>query len=146
MLGSWDNQNSWYVEENATSLNESSDICDSVTNHWLYFIFTGYLIPIISPRVRSFFKEFLNSLKNSKIGGNIVTLTEYGFEKIQSIENNNEMKDFIKRLCKSKKIELNDEILEKLAWMYSGDKEETHESIQQTWKKLNSILQNGNYP
>lgn len=146
MLGSWDNQNSWYIEENTTSLNESSDICNSVTNHWLYFVFTGYLLPIISPRVRSFFKEFLNSLKNSKIGGNIVTLTEYGFEKVQSIENNNEMKDFIKRLCNSKKIELNDEILEKLAWMFSGDKDETHESIHQTWKKLNNILQNGNYP
>lgn len=146
MLGSWDSQNSWYIEENNTSLNESFNICDSVTDHWLYFIFTGYLLPIISPRVRSFLKEFLNSIKNSKIGGNIVTLTEYGFEKIQSIENNNEMKDFIKRLCKSKKIELNEEILEKLAWMFSGDKDENHESIQQTWKKLNTILQNGVYP
>ena len=146
MQGSWDNENSWYVEENSTLINPSTDICNSVTNHWLYFIFTGYLLPFISPRVRSFLKEFLNSLKNSKIGGNIVTLTEHGFDKIQSIENNKEMKDFIKRLCESKEIKLNDETVDKIAWMFSGDKDETHQSIQQTWKKLNSILQTGNYP
>ena len=146
MHSSWDSQNSWYVEENNTLNQSYSNICDSVTDHWLYFIFTGYLLPFISPRVRSFIKEFTNSLKNSDIGGNIVTLTEYGFYKIQLIENNDEMKDFIKRLCKSKKIELNDESVEKIAWMFSGDNDETHESIQQTWKKLNNILQNGKYP
>ena len=146
MQDSWDNQNSWYVEENNATFNSTTDICDSITNHWLYFIFTGYLLPFISPRVRSFIKEFTNSLKNSKIGGNIVTLTEYGFEKIQSIENNKEMKDFIKRLSESKKIELNDEMVDKIAWMFSGEKDETHESIQQTWKKLNDILNNGKYP
>ena len=97
MQNSWDDQNSWLVEENSTTFdnNLDSNICDSVTNHWLYFIFSGYLLPIISPRVRSFLKEFMSSLKNSEIGGNIVTLTEYGFEKIQSIENNKEMKESI---------------------------------------------------
>ena len=130
----------------SNELLSDDNLCENITNHWLYFIFTGYLLPIISPRVRSFVKEFMSSLKNSEIGGNIVTLTEYGFEKIQSVENNKEMKDFIKRLSESKKIELNDEMVDKIAWMFSGEKDETHESIQQTWKKLNDILNNGKYP
>ena len=34
------------------------NLCENITNHWLYFIFTGYLLPIISPNVRNYFKEF----------------------------------------------------------------------------------------
>ena len=51
------------------------DLCENVTNHWLYLIFTGYLLPIISPRVRNFTKEFVNGLKNNEITGKVVTLT-----------------------------------------------------------------------
>ena len=83
-------------------LQGSSELCEEVTNHWLYFIFAGYVLPLISPRVRDWFKETLNSLKNNEVAGNIVTLTEYGFDKIQDIENNKEMKNYIRRLCKSK--------------------------------------------
>ena len=47
---------------NSTDGSYSSDIvddnlCESVTNHWLYLIFTGYLLPIVSPRVRNFTKD-----------------------------------------------------------------------------------------
>ena len=40
--------------------------------------------------------ETINSIKNNKVGGKVVTLTEYGFDKIQDIENDSEMKEFIK--------------------------------------------------
>jgi hypothetical protein len=43
------------------------NLCENITNHWLYFIFTGYLLPIISPKVRNYFKELINSLKNKEI-------------------------------------------------------------------------------
>ena len=97
-------EDSWSWEEinNTTEIN--SDLCENVTNHWLFFVFTGYLLPILSPRVRDwFFKETINSLRNNKLTGEIVTLTEYGFNKIQDIEDDKEMKSFIKRLCKSRR-------------------------------------------
>jgi len=120
------------------------NLCESVTNHWLYFIFTGYLLPMISPRVRNFTKEFVNGLKNNEIAGKVVTLTEFGFEKIQSIENNHEMKNFVRRVCIEKKIEYDEETIDKVAWLFSGDNDETHESITQTWAKLNKVLVNLN--
>ena len=87
----------------AGSLSDNFDIsCDEITNHWLYFIFTGYLVPLISPKLRRYCKETLNSCRNNEVTGKIVTLTEFGFEKIQDIENNREMKDFIRRLCDKK--------------------------------------------
>ena len=73
--------------------------CEEITNHWLYFIFSGYLVPLISPKIRGYFHEFINSCKNNEITGKIVTLTEFGFEKIQDIESNHEMKNFIRRIC-----------------------------------------------
>ena len=125
----------------------SSDLCEEVTNHWLYFIFAGYLLPLISPRVRDWFKETLNSLKNNDITGDIVTLTEYGFDKIQEIENNNEMKNYIKRLCKSKNPSLyySDETVEKIAWLFSGESKDGQEGIQQSWKKLNKLINSSGY-
>lgn len=117
------------------------DMCENITNHWLYLIFTGYLLPILSPKVRDFAKEFVNSLKNNEITGKVVTLTEFGFQKIQEIENNDEMKNFIKRICIDKKIEYDEENIDKIAWLFSGDSDETHNSITQTWTKLNKVLE-----
>ena len=141
---------SWSWEEftnstNSTDLLSSSNVCEEVTNHWLYFIFSGYLLPLISPRVRDWLKERLNSLKNSSVGGNIVTLTEYGFQKIQDIENNDEMKEYIKRLCKSKNPNLiySEESIEKLSKLFSGD--EKINGLAQSWKKLNKIIESGEY-
>ena len=61
-------------------------------------------------------KRTLNTLKSNEITGKYVTLTEYGFDKIQDIENNDEMKEYIKRLCKEKKPDLfySEESLEKI--------------------------------
>ena len=87
-----------------------------------------------------YLKELLNGFKNSNIGGKFVTLTEFGFDKIQSIENNTEMKEFIIRICDEKKIKYDDETIEKISWLFSGEKDDKHVSIQQTWKKLNKML------
>lgn len=130
---------SWIWEE-PKSL-DYTNTCEEITNHWLFFIFTGYLLPLVSPRVRAYLKHITNDCKKSKLGGNLISLTEFGFEKIQDIENNEEMKQFIKRLCEEKKINLNEELLEKLSWLFSGDSDDNHQSIQQTWKKLNKMLE-----
>ena len=116
--------------------------CEEITNHWLYFIFSGYLVPLISPKMRGYFHELLNSCKNNEITGKIVTLTEFGFEKIQDIENNHEMKDFIRRFCINKKIEYDEDTVDRVAWLFSGDNDEQHQSIKQTWKRLEEILVN----
>ncbi len=136
--GSW----IWDDYDNSTLDN---NICENVTNHWLYFVFSGYVLPLISPRVRDWFRETLNSLKNSSVGGQIVTLTEFGFQKIQDIENNDEMKEYIRRLVKEKKPELfySEESLDKLALLFSGD--EKKNGISQTWKKLNNIIRLGTH-
>ena len=139
--GSW----SWSWGE--TDIADNANICESVTNHWLYFIFSGYLLPLRSPRVREFIKHAYSTLKNSENTGNIVSLTEFGFEKIQDIENNREMKDFIRRLCDKKYPTLSgilkDKDFEEFAWGFSGQKNKIHTGLQQTWKKLNKIIDQG---
>ena len=121
---------------------DSNELCESLTNHWLYFIFSGYVLPFISPRVRDWLKESWSSCRNSSITGNLVTLTEFGFEKVQEIETNIEMKDYIKRLCKQKNPDLfySEETLEKISWLFSGESKDGNNGIQQTWKKLNKVI------
>ena len=135
--GSW----LWDDYNNGTILNSTdfnNNICENVTNHWLYFIFTGYLLPIISPRVRDWFKETINSIKNSDVGGKVVTLTEYGFDKIQDIEKDSEMKEFIKRMVKSKipGLVIQEKIYDKLAEEFSG------KDGGKSWRYLNKIINN----
>ena len=62
--GSW----IWDDYDNITLNNETdfNNVCEDITNHWLYFIFSGYLLPIISPRVRDWLSETYNSIKNNK--------------------------------------------------------------------------------
>ena len=137
---------SWIWDEYTNQTNiDHYNLCNDITNHWLYFVFSGYLLPLISPRVRDWFKETLNSLKDSNVGGHIVTLTEFGFQKIQDIENNDEMKTYIKRLIKQKNPSLfySEESLEKIALLFSGD--EAKDGISQSWKKLNKIIELGTY-
>ena len=129
---------SWIWDDyNNTTLN-NNNLCEEVTNHWLYFVFTGYLLPIISPRVRDWFKETINSIKNSQVGGEIVTLTEYGFDKIQDIENDSEMKEFIKRMVKSKRpgLLIQEKMYDKLAEEFSG------KGGGKSWRYLNKIINN----
>ena len=78
--------------ENITgSWNENTINCEDLTNNGLYMIFIGYVLPFLSPKVRNYGKEILCSLKNAgKVAGNLVSLTEYGFEKVQGLKNNNE--------------------------------------------------------
>ena len=135
---------SWIWDEtNDDSTLEYFNMCESLTNHWLYFIFSGYLLPLISPRVRDFIKDKLSSLRNGEKTGQLVSLTEFGFEKIQDIEDNNEMKDYIKRLCKNKNPGLlyTEETIEKMAWLFSGEKKDGEEGgMHQTYKKLNKLI------
>ena len=116
--------------------------CEDITNHWLYFIFTGYLLPLVSPRLRDYLKQAYNTCKNGEVTGKFVTLTEFGFEKIQDIQNNNEMKNYIRRICIEKKIEYDEEMIDNAAWLFSGDNDEKHQSLKQTWKRLNETLDN----
>mgnify|MGYP001427644456 CR=1 FL=1 len=137
---------SWIWDEYTNQTNiDHYNLCNDVTNHWLYFIFSGYLLPLISPRVRDWLKETLNSLKDSNVGGHIVTLTEFGFNKIQDIENNDEMKTYIKRLIQQKNPSLfySEESLEKIALLFSGD--EKKDGISQSWKKLNKMIELGSH-
>ena len=134
-------ESSWSWEEftNTTDITDTtSDLCENVTNHWLYFIFTGYLLPLVSPRVRDWFKETLNTLKNNKLTGEIVTLTEYGFNKIQDIEDNKEMKNFIKRLCKSRRpgLLIQDKMYDKLTEEFSG------KGGGKSWRYLLKVIDN----
>ncbi len=136
---------SWIWDEYSNSSITQDNLCENVTNHWLYLVFSGYVLPLVSPRVRDWLKETINSLKNSNVGGKVVTLTEFGFNKIQDIEDNDEMKEYIKRLIKEKNSSLfySEESLEKLATLFSGD--ETKNGIAQSWKKLNKIIELGTH-
>jgi hypothetical protein len=133
----WDDYNNDTIL-NTTNIDLNNNICENVTNHWLYFIFTGYLLPLVSPRVRDWLSETINSIKNSEVGGKVVTLTEYGFDKIQDIENDSEMKEFIKRIFKSKRPRLliQEKMYDKLAEEFSG------KGGGKSWRYLNKIINN----
>ena len=134
MESSW----SWEEFNNNTDLNETSDLCKNVTNHWLYFVFTGYLLPLVSPRVRDWIKETVNSLKSNKVTGQLVTLTEYGFNKIQDIQSDEEMKEFIKRICRSRRpgLLIQEKMYDKLAEEFSG------KGGGKSWRYLINIIDN----
>lgn len=136
---------SWIWDDYSNSSITQDNLCENVTNHWLYFVFSGYVLPLVSPRVRDWLKETINSMQNNIVGGKIVTLTEFGFNKIQDIENNDEMKEYIKRLIKQKNSSLfySEESLEKLSTLFSGD--EKKNGIAQSWKKLNKIIELGTH-
>ena len=123
---------------NETYTINNNSICDDITNHWLYFIFSGYLLPLISPKVRDWLKETLNSIKNNSVTGKLVTLTEYGFDKIQDIEDDNEMKEFIKRISNSRRpgLLIQEKVYDKLAEEFSG------KGGGKSWKYFNKVIDN----
>ena len=129
---------SWEEFNNNTDLNTTSDLCENVTNHWLYFIFTGYLLPLVSPRVRDWMKETVNSLKSNKVTGQLVTLTEFGFNKIQDIQSDEEMKEFIKRISKSRRpgLLIQEKVYDKLAKEFSG------KGGGKSWRYLIKVIDN----
>ena len=131
--------------ENITEILSSSDSwsddfinCEDLTSNGLYFIFTGYILPLLSPRVRSYIKEVIVTIKNvGNVAGKAVSVTEYGFEKVQGLSSNDEMIDFIKNVCSKKDISIKPEELVELALSFSGDTNNgRREGVEQTWNKL----------
>tara|TARA_A100001037_G_scaffold117291_2_gene106779 strand:- start:3315 stop:3767 length:453 start_codon:yes stop_codon:yes gene_type:complete len=117
---------------------EFSINCEDLTNNGLYFIFTGYIVPLLSPRVRAYITEVMTTIKNvGNVAGKAVSVTEYGFEKVQGLSTNAEMIDFIKNVCSKKNITIKPQELVDLAWSFSGDTENgKREGVEQTWNKL----------
>ena len=125
---------------------ESLVDCDDLTNNGLYLIFVGYLVPLLSPRLRNYGRELISSIKNvGKITGNIVSLTEYGFEKVQGLSTNGEMVSFIERLCEINDLSVLPTQLIELSWEFSGDTDSGKKvHMLQTWSKLRSELERYN--
>ena len=122
-----------------TSWGDVSPIdCNDLTNNGLYFIFTGYLIPLLSPNVRSYFYDKFLFIKNAgKTTGKIVSVSEYGFKNIQKLSDNTEMLEFIERVARNNNIEVIREQIMGLAWSFSGDTDNgKKESREETWSKL----------
>ena len=126
------------TEYSSSSWDSGSIDCEDLTNNNLYILFVGYVVPLLSPRVRNYGRELLSHLKNvGKVAGDIVSVTEYGFEKIQDLSNNGEMVQFIQKVCDKKKIDVTMAEIKELSWRFSGDTANgKRESIQQTWKSL----------
>ena len=119
--------------------NESKNLdCNDLTNNGLYLIFVGYLLPFLSPKVRDYGKETLSVFRNmGKIASDVVSLTEFGFEKIQGLSNNDEMSAFIQRLSDQKNMNVLSSQIKEIAWSFSGDTQQGNkENRQETWKKL----------
>ena len=116
----------------------NTTMCDEITNNYLYTLFVGYLIPLISPKVRNYCKECLSTILHfGNIAGDVVSLTEFGFEKVQDMKNNGEMVNFIQRVAKINDYTVLPSQFIDLAWNFSGDTDHgKKDEIQQTWKKL----------
>ena len=123
---------SWSLET------ESSLDCNDLTNNGLYLLFVGYLLPLLSPKVREYGKEALLMFRHmGKVTADIVSVTEFGFEKIQDLSDNNEMVKFIQRVSDKKNINILSGQIQELAWSFSGDtKNGEKDNKQETWKKL----------
>ena len=126
---------------NLTVVNYSENMnfdCNEVTNNGLYLLFVGYLLPLLSPKIRNYGHQLLLNFRNcGKVTSDVVSLTEFGFEKIQDLKNNDEMIKFIQRYCDKKKIELLPTQISDISWNFSGDnKNGSIEEKEETWNKL----------
>ena len=126
------------ITDYSSSSWDSGIDCEDLTNNGLYIIFVGYLLPLLSPKMRNYGREVLSHMKNlGKVTGDIVSVTEYGFEKIQDLSNNGEMVQFIQKVCDKKKIDVTMAEIKELSWRFSGDTNNgKKESLQQSWKSL----------
>ena len=121
---------------------ETSIDCNELTNNGLYLIFVGYLLPLLSPKVRDYGKEALSMFRNmGKVASDVVSLTEFGFDKIQELTDNEEMSKFILRISDQKNLNVLPSQIQEIAWSFSGDTQKGNkEHKQETWKKLLSEL------
>jgi hypothetical protein len=121
---------------------ENTFDCNELTNNGLYLIFVGYLLPFLSPKVREYGKETLSVFRNmGKVASELVSLTEFGFDKIQGLSNNDEMSVFIQRLSDKKNMNVLSSQIKEIAWSFSGDTQNGNkENRQETWRKLLSEL------
>ena len=126
------------ITDYSSSSWDSGIDCEDLTNNGLYIIFVGYLLPLLSPTMRNYGREVLSHMKNlGKVTGDIVSVTEFGFEKIQDLSNNSEMSHFIQKVCDKKKIDITLNEINELSWRFSGDTNNgKKESLQQSWKSL----------
>ena len=126
------------ITDGSMSFNNFDIDCEDLTNNGLYAIFVGYLLPLLSPTIRSYLKDAFISLRHAgKVAGQIASLTEFGFTRVQDIKNNDEMIDFIKRVCTNKDLRVLPEQIKDLAWSFSGDTDNGRKADkQESWKKL----------
>ena len=124
--------------ENITTIITTDDInCPDLTNNGLYLIFVGYLLPLLSPTMRIYLKDLLINFKNcGKVTGQLVSLTEFGFTKVQNINSNEEMIKFIERVCLNKDLNLLPQQIMDCAKSFSGDKVNGKDSFEGSWNKL----------
>jgi hypothetical protein len=95
--------------------------CEDITNNGLYMIFIGYIFPLLSPTFRDYMKDTFTHLKNvGKVSGEIVSLTEFGFTKIQKIQNIEDMSKFIGRVSKNKNLSILAEDITECAKSFAG--------------------------
>lgn len=118
---------------NTTIITNTSIDCEDLTNNGLYMIFIGYIYPMFSPTIRSYMKDIFIHVKNvGKVTGEIVSLTEFGFTKVQKIKSLEDMATFIERVCKNKHLSvMKDECLE-CAKSFAGGEEFN----EQSWNKM----------
>ena len=123
---------------NETLISTNSIDCEDLTNNGLYMIFIGYIYPLLSPTFRTYMKDLFVTIKTAgKVSGQVVSLTEFGFSKLQDIKSNEDMVKFIERMCKNKNLKLLPKQVIECAWSFSGDDDNgKKESLEQSWKKL----------
>ncbi len=123
---------------NETLISTNSIDCEDLTNNGLYMIFIGYIYPLLSPTFRTYMKDLFVTIKTAgKVSGQVVSLTEFGFSKLQDIKSNEDMIKFIERMCKNKKLKVLPKQAIDCAWCFSGDDDNgKKESLEQSWNKL----------
>tara|TARA_B110000285_G_scaffold230160_1_gene296227 strand:- start:4973 stop:5422 length:450 start_codon:yes stop_codon:yes gene_type:complete len=126
------------ITDGSMSINELIIDCNDLTNNGLYAIFVGYLVPLLSPTMRSYLKDMFISLRHAgKVAGQVASLTEFGFTKVQGIKNNKDMIDFIHRICSNNDFQVLPEQMKELAWSFSGDTDNgKKDDKQESWNKL----------